>query len=78
VDDILHLDHSLITMIWGEPIVMLAKACRGALIARPGKELYAPTSTPSKPASSRGVGLLTSARLFNSGVTHTSYGKRDL
>jgi len=40
-NDIMHLDHDLITMIWGEPMVMLAKACRGALIARPGKELYA-------------------------------------
>ena len=40
-NDIMHLDHDLITMIWGEPMVMLAKASRGALIARPGKELYA-------------------------------------
>jgi DNA polymerase len=40
-NDIMHLDHDLITMMWGEPMVMLAKACRGALIASPGKELYA-------------------------------------
>lgn len=40
-DDIMGLDHDLITVIWGEPMVMLAKACRGALIASRGKELYA-------------------------------------
>src|ERR1035437_2826691 len=40
-NDILHLDHDLITVMWGEPMIMLAKACRGALIASPGKELYA-------------------------------------
>jgi len=40
-DDILTLDRELITMIWGEPMVCLAKACRGALIASEGKELYA-------------------------------------
>jgi DNA polymerase len=39
--DILSLDRDLITMMWGEPMVCLAKACRGALIARLGKELYA-------------------------------------
>lgn len=39
-DDILTLDRDYITMVWGEPMVCLAKACRGALIARPGKELY--------------------------------------
>lgn len=39
--DILSLDRELITMMWGEPMVCLAKACRGALIARDGKELYA-------------------------------------
>jgi DNA polymerase len=39
--DILTLDRELITLIWGEPMVCLAKACRGALIASPGKELYA-------------------------------------
>lgn len=32
----------LFSLIWGdEPTVVLAKACRGALIASPGKELYA-------------------------------------
>jgi DNA polymerase len=40
-EDIMTLDRELITLIWGEPMVCLAKACRGALIARPGKELYA-------------------------------------
>ncbi len=40
-DDILTLDRELITMVWGEPMVCLAKACRGALIASEGKELYA-------------------------------------
>lgn len=39
--DIFTLDRELITMMWGEPMVCLAKACRGALIAREGKELYA-------------------------------------
>jgi DNA polymerase bacteriophage-type len=39
--DILTLDRDLITMMWGEPMVCLAKACRGALIASEGKELYA-------------------------------------
>jgi DNA polymerase len=40
-DDILTLDRDYITMVWGEPMVCLAKACRGALVAREGKELYA-------------------------------------
>jgi DNA polymerase len=40
-DDILTLDRNYITMIWGEPMVCLAKACRGALIASEGKEIYA-------------------------------------
>jgi DNA polymerase len=40
-DDILTLDRDYITMIWGEPMVCLAKACRGALVASEGKELYA-------------------------------------
>jgi|GEM_PF-2578291 len=40
-DDILTLDRDWITVVWGEPMVCLAKACRGALIARDGKELYA-------------------------------------
>jgi DNA polymerase len=40
-DDILSLDLDYITMVWGEPMVCLAKACRGALVASPGKELYA-------------------------------------
>jgi DNA polymerase len=39
--DILTLDRDLITLMWGEPMVCLAKACRGALIASPNKELYA-------------------------------------
>jgi DNA polymerase len=40
-DDIISLDRDILPIIWGDPMVMLAKACRGALIARPGKELYA-------------------------------------
>ena len=40
-EDIMSLDLELITMIWGEPMVVLAKACRGALIASSGNELYA-------------------------------------
>jgi DNA polymerase bacteriophage-type len=40
-NDIMGLDHELITVVWGEPMVMLAKACRGALVASRGKELYA-------------------------------------
>jgi DNA polymerase len=40
-EDIMSLDLDLITMIWGEPMVVLAKACRGALIASEGQELYA-------------------------------------
>jgi len=40
-DDILTLDREYITLIWGEPLPALAKACRGALVASPGKELYA-------------------------------------
>jgi len=39
--DIMSLDRELVTLQWGEPMVALAKACRGALIASPGKELYA-------------------------------------
>jgi DNA polymerase len=39
--DIMTLDRELITMMWGEPMVALAKACRGALVASPGKEIYA-------------------------------------
>jgi DNA polymerase len=39
--DILTLDLDHITMMWGDPMVCLAKACRGALIASEGKELYA-------------------------------------
>jgi DNA polymerase len=39
--DILSLDRELITMMWGEPMVALAKACRGALIASSGMDLYA-------------------------------------
>jgi DNA polymerase bacteriophage-type len=40
-NDLMVGDCDLITMMWGEPMVFLAKACRGALIASPGKELYA-------------------------------------
>jgi len=40
-EDIAKLDTDYITMVWGDPMVHLAKACRGALIASPGKELYA-------------------------------------
>jgi hypothetical protein len=40
-DDIKTLDLDYITLIYGEPLVCLAKACRGALIASPGKEIYA-------------------------------------
>jgi DNA polymerase len=40
-DDILALDREFITMMWGEPLVHLSKAARGALIASPGCELYA-------------------------------------
>jgi DNA polymerase len=40
-NDILTLDLERITIMWGEPMVCFAKACRGALTASPGKELYA-------------------------------------
>lgn len=40
-DDIMSLDLDYITMVWGDPMVALAKACRGALVATEGKELYA-------------------------------------
>jgi len=40
-DDILTLDLSVTTIIWGESLPMFAKACRGALIASAGCELYA-------------------------------------
>lgn len=40
-DDLATLDPALITVIWEDPMVCLAKACRGALIASPGKDLYA-------------------------------------
>jgi DNA polymerase len=40
-EDIATLDTDYITLVWGDPMVCLAKACRGALIASPGKELYA-------------------------------------
>jgi DNA polymerase bacteriophage-type len=39
--DLKHLDLDLITILWGEPMVALAKACRGALMATPGRVLYA-------------------------------------
>jgi DNA polymerase len=39
--DIMALDPEMITLVWGEPMVALAKACRGALMASPGRELYA-------------------------------------
>lgn len=46
-DDIIGLDRESLTLLWGDPMVCLAKACRGALIATKGKdgakdkELYA-------------------------------------
>jgi DNA polymerase len=40
-NDILTLDREYITMMWGEPMIALAKACRGALIASRNKHLYA-------------------------------------
>ena len=40
-NDILSLDRDGIEMLWGEPMVALAKACRGALVASAGCELYA-------------------------------------
>jgi DNA polymerase len=40
-EDIFTQDREYITIIWGEPLVHLSKAARGALIASPGKELYA-------------------------------------
>jgi DNA polymerase len=40
-EDLKHLDLDVIQLIWGDPMVVLAKACRGALTATPGKVLYA-------------------------------------
>lgn len=40
-EDLKRLDPAVVTLIWGEPMVALAKACRGALTASPGKTLYA-------------------------------------
>lgn len=40
-DDILTLDLDYVTILWGEALPALAKACRGALTASPGKTLYA-------------------------------------
>lgn len=40
-DDIKSLDRDMIEVIWGDPLPVLAKACRGALVASPGYELYA-------------------------------------
>lgn len=40
-DDILTLDLDFITLVCGDPLPVMAKACRGALVASPGKELYA-------------------------------------
>jgi DNA polymerase bacteriophage-type len=34
-------DLDYVTIIWGDPLPVLAKACRGALTASPGNELYA-------------------------------------
>jgi len=39
--DIMTLEPGTIEYLWEEPMVFLAKACRGALMASPGKELYA-------------------------------------
>ena len=40
-EDILERDRDFVELIHDQPMVALAKACRGALIASPGKELYA-------------------------------------
>lgn len=40
-DDIRGLDTEYVTLIWGDVTPALAKACRGALVASPGKHLYA-------------------------------------
>lgn len=40
-EDIKTLDLEFVTLIWGDPLPALAKACRGALIASPGKHIYA-------------------------------------
>jgi DNA polymerase len=40
-DDIFTMDTDYITLMWGEPMVHLSKAARGALVASPGCELYA-------------------------------------
>lgn len=40
-EDIKTLDLEFVTLIWGDPLPALAKACRGALTASPGKLIYA-------------------------------------
>lgn len=40
-DDMISLPPEVTTILWDEPLKMLAKACRGALTASPGCELYA-------------------------------------
>ncbi len=40
-DDILEEPTASVAMLWEEPLIVLAKSCRGALRASPGKELYA-------------------------------------
>jgi DNA polymerase len=40
-DDLMSGDLDHITLVLGEPLPAMAKACRGALTASPGKELYA-------------------------------------
>lgn len=40
-EEIMSFDPKRITLIWGDPMVHLSKAARGALIASPGCELYA-------------------------------------
>jgi DNA polymerase len=40
-DDLLHQDRDFIEIVHEQPMVALAKACRGALVASPGKDLYA-------------------------------------
>lgn len=39
-EDLKTLDLDYVTMVWGDPLPALAKACRGALVASRGCELY--------------------------------------
>lgn len=40
-EDILERDRDFVELVHDQPMVALAKACRGALVASPGKDLYA-------------------------------------